>query len=211
MIRILIADDHSIIRDGIIALLKSEKSIQITGEAANGFEVIELLKKNNTDIVIMDINMPGCSGLEATHIITKDFPAIKVIALTMYDQSDSIKSMVDAGVWGYLFKDSNKDELIQAIESVSGGKKYFNNKIFDLLMMNSENSKQESASEKSVLTIREKEVLKLIAEGHTSQEIADKLFLSILTVNAHRRNLLQKLDIKNTAGLVRYAIKSNLS
>ncbi len=210
MIKIIIADDHSIIRDGLKALLKEEKNIEIIGEAANGLEVIEILKKDKTDIVIMDINMPKCNGLEATKLITTNFPEVKVIALTMNDQSDSVKSMVEAGVWGYLFKDSSKHEFIQAIETVAEGRKYFNNKVFDMLLMNSENSKQEENSETNILTIREKEVLKLIAEEYSSQEIADKLFLSIKTVNAHRRNLIQKLDAKNTAALVRYALKHGL-
>ena len=210
MIKIIIADDHSIIRDGLKALLKEEKNIEIIGEAANGLEVIEILNKNKTDLVIMDINMPKCNGLEATKLITANFPEVKVIALTMNDQSDSVKSMVEAGVWGYLFKDSSKHEFIQAIETVAEGRKYFNNKVFDMLLMNSENSKQEENSETSILTIREKEVLKLIAEEYSSQEIADKLFLSIKTVNAHRRNLIQKLDAKNTAALVRYALKHGL-
>jgi DNA-binding NarL/FixJ family response regulator len=210
MIRILIADDHSIIRDGLKALLKEEKNIEIIGEAANGFEVIDILKQSKADIVVMDINMPKCDGLEATKLVLADFPEVKVIALTMNDQSDSVKSMVEAGVWGYLFKDSSKAEFIKAIETVAEGRKYFNNKVFDMLMMNSENNKQEANSETSILTIREKEVLKLVAEEYSSQEIADKLFLSVKTVNAHRRNLVQKLDAKNTAALVRYAIKHGL-
>jgi len=210
MIRLIIADDHSIIRDGLKALLQNEENIEMAGEAANGFEVIELLKKTKADLVIMDINMPQCNGFEATKLISASFPEVKVIALTMNDQSDSVKSMVEAGAWGYLFKDSNKQEFIAAIETVAGGRKYFNNKVFDMLLMNSENNKQEENPETGILTIREKEVLKLIAEEYSSQEIADKLFLSIKTVNAHRRNLIQKLDAKNTAALVRYALKLGL-
>lgn len=210
VIQIIIADDHSIIRDGISALLKGEKQIEVAGTAANGREVIELLRTISADIVIMDINMPHCNGLEATKIITKEFPDVKVIALTMYDQSDSVKTMVEAGAWGYLFKDSTREELIDAIETVFKGRKYFNNKIFELLLMNSENATEENETEKSILTIREKEVLKLIAAEMTSQQIADKLFLSIKTVNAHRRNLIQKAGVKNTAGLVKYALEQGL-
>lgn len=210
IIQIIIADDHSIIRDGISALLKGGKQIEVAGTAANGREVIELLRTISADIVIMDINMPHCNGLEATKIITKEFPDVKVIALTMYDQSDSVKTMVEAGAWGYLFKDSTREELIDAIETVFKGRKYFNNKIFELLLMNSENATEENETEKSILTIREKEVLKLIAAEMTSQQIADKLFLSIKTVNAHRRNLIQKAGVKNTAGLVKYALEQGL-
>lgn len=210
IIQIIIADDHSIIRDGISALLKGGKQIEVAGTAANGREVIELLRTISADIVIMDINMPHCNGLEATKIITKEFPEVKVIALTMYDQSDSVKTMVEAGAWGYLFKDSTREELIDAIETVFKGRKYFNNKIFELLLMNSENATEENETEKSILTIREKEVLKLIAAEMTSQQIADKLFLSIKTVNAHRRNLIQKAGVKNTAGLVKYALEQGL-
>ncbi|MFL5752278.1 MAG: response regulator [Bacteroidia bacterium] len=210
MVKIIIADDHSIIRDGITALLNGEKNLQVIGHATNGIEVVELLKKNKAEVVIMDINMPLCNGLEATKKISAEFPGVRVIALTMYDQSDSIKSMVDAGAWGYLLKDSTKEELIMAIESVAQGRKYFNNAIFDMLLMNSENTREEQQPGNSILTTREKEVLKMIAEEYTSQEIADKLFLSIKTVNAHRRNLIQKLGTKNTAGLVKYALIQGL-
>jgi DNA-binding NarL/FixJ family response regulator len=210
MIKVIIADDHSIIRDGLKALLKDEKNIEVIGEASDGLEVIDLLKKKNADIIVMDINMPRCNGIEATKKILQNYRDVRIIALTMHDQSDSVKTMVEAGAWGYLFKDSNKVEFIQAIATVAEGRKYFNNKVFDMLMMNSENNKQEENSETSLLTIREKEVLKLIAEEYSSQEIADKLFLSVKTVNAHRRNLIQKLDAKNTAALVRYALKFGL-
>lgn len=209
MIRLIIADDHSIIRDGLKALLNESGRMEIVGEAADGLEVMEILKEKEANLVIMDVSMPRCNGLEATRMIAATYPDVKVIVLTMHDQSDSVKAMVEAGAWGYLLKDSNKAEFIQAIETVSGGRKYFNNKVLDMLLMNSENNKQES-QETSILTIREKEVLKLIAEGLSSQEIAEKLFLSIKTVNAHRRNLIQKLDAKNAAALVRYAVKHGI-
>ena len=210
MIKVIIADDQSIIRDGLKALLKEETNIEVVGEAADGLEVIELLKKKMADIVVMDINMPRCNGIESTKLILQQFRDVKIIALTMHDQSDSVKTMVEAGAWGYLFKDSNKVEFIQAIESVAQGRKYFNNKVFDMLLMNSENNRQSDTDENNLLTIREREVLKLIAEEYSSQEIADKLFLSIATVNAHRRNLVQKLEAKNTAALVRYALKKGI-
>jgi DNA-binding NarL/FixJ family response regulator len=209
MTRIIIADDHSIIRDGLKSLLGDVKDVMVTGEAANGMEVLALLQSSLADIVIMDINMPVMNGIETTKRIKKEFPEVKIITLSMYNQSDTIKTMVEEGVWGYLLKDSGKAELLEAINSVMQGRKYFNNEIFELLLMNPENSKP-SASDENILTTREKEILKLIAEEYASKEIADKLFLSINTVNAHRRNLIQKLGTKNTAALVRYAVKNGI-
>lgn len=209
-INVLLADDHSIIRDGLKSLLANVPGIFICGEAADGLEVMNLLKTTPTDVVVMDVNMPRLNGIETTRRIKGEYPHIRIIALTMYNQSDTIKTMVEEGVWGYLLKDSSSTELIGAIENVSQGRKYFNNDIFDLLLMNPENNKEDGAGDKSMLTTREKEILKLIAEEYASKEIADKLFLSINTVNAHRRNLVQKLGTKNTAALVRYAIKNGI-
>ncbi|MGZ3903621.1 MAG: response regulator [Bacteroidia bacterium] len=205
MIKIIIADDHSIIRDGLRAMLEKNNFCKIVGEAANGEELLELLKSTPCDIVCTDISMPKMDGVEATRLIVKNFPKVKVMCLSMHEEAAFIKQMMEAGAVGYVFKDSPSEELQTAIEAVNAGKKYFNQKLFDILL-----NMESSGKTVSVLSSREKEILKLIAEEYTNPEIAEKLFLSVRTVDTHRQNLIQKLDVKNTAGLVKYAIKSGL-
>jgi two-component system nitrate/nitrite response regulator NarL len=206
MINIIIADDHSVIRNGLKSMLAENSAITIIGEAANGKELIELLEKRSCDVVCTDISMPLMDGVEVTKYITKNFPKIKVICLSMHEEIEFIKKIMDAGAAGYVFKDLSKEEFQIAIETVYNGKKYFNPKLFDILLKSESNS----AKDEIVLSEREKEILKLIAEEYTNAEIAKKLFVSIRTVDTHRQNLLQKLNVKNTAGLVKYAIKSSL-
>jgi len=206
VIKIIIADDHSIIRDGLKAMLEKNDFCRIVGEAANGEELLELLKTTTCDVVCTDISMPVMDGVEATKQIVKNFPKVKVMCLSMHEEAGFIKKMMEAGAVGYVFKDSSKDELKEAIQAVESGKKYFNQKLFDILL-----NMESGGKEISVLSSREKEILKLIAEEYTNPEIAEKLFLSVRTVDTHRQNLIQKLDVKNTAGLVKYAIKSGLA
>lgn len=205
MIKIIIADDHSLIRDGLKAMLQKDNFCSIMGEAANGIELLELLKKVECDVVCTDISMPEMDGVEATTFITKNFPKVKVVCLSMHEEVSFIKQMMEAGAAGYVFKDAPREELQLAIETVNKGKKYFNQKLFDILLNVESNGKEEN-----VLSSREKEILKLIAEEYTNPEIAGKLFLSVRTIDTHRQNLIQKLNVKNTAGLVKYAIKSGL-
>ena len=205
MIKIIIADDHSLIRDGLKAMLEKDNFCEIVGEAANGNELLDLLKSVNCDVVCTDISMPEMDGIEATAFITKNFPKIKVVCLSMHEEVAFIKQMMEVGAAGYVFKDAPKEELQLAIETVYKGKKYFNQKLFDILLNVESNGK-----DINVLSSREKEILKLIAEEYTNPEIAEKLFLSVRTVDTHRQNLIQKLNVKNTAGLVKYAIKSGL-
>jgi two-component system response regulator NreC len=205
MIKIIIADDHSIIRDGLKSMLEKNNFCKIVGEASNGEELLSLLKTTPCDVVCTDISMPVMDGVEATIQITKNFPKIKVMCLSMHEEAVFIKKMMDAGAVGYVFKDSSKEELQSAIESIHSGKKYFNQKLFDILL-----NMESTGKEVGVLSSREKEILKHIAEEYTNTEIAEKLFLSVRTVDTHRQNLIQKLNVKNTAGLVKYAIKSGL-
>lgn len=206
MIKIIIADDHSIIRDGLRSMLEKNDFCKIVGEAANGAELLNLLNETSCDIVCTDISMPVMDGVEATKQIVEKFPNTKVMCLSMHEEAGFIKQMMEAGAVGYVFKDSSKDELKTAIEAVYSGKKYFNQKLFDILLNIESNGK-----EVSILSSREKEILKLIAEEYTNPEIAEKLFLSVRTIDTHRQNLIQKLDVKNTAGLVKYAIKTGLA
>ena len=215
-IKVLLVDDHKIIRDGIRALLKGVDHVKIVAEANDGQEAIDTLNKSNhIDIVLMDITMPNLDGIEATKILVKKFPQIKVMALTMHDDDAHIINMLKAGAVGYIFKTIGKSELTQAIKTISEGESYFakeaSKKIMEHFMQKKQGARIENPSNLlEHLTNREKEVLKLIAEEYTNPEIADKLFLSARTVDTHRRNLLQKLQVKNTAGLVKIALKSGL-
>ena len=214
-IKVILVDDHEIIRDGIKALLKGADGIDIVGEAENGQEAIELLDKNNIDLVLMDISMPIMDGIDATKYISKNFSWVKVIVLSMHDDESHIINMLKAGAVGYVFKNTGKIKLIEAIKTVSSGESFFakeaSQKIMEHFMQNKGTEKRNGSLEDiHRLTEREKEVLRLIAEEYTNQEIADKLFLSPRTIDTHRRNLLQKLNVKNTAGLVKFAIKCGL-
>lgn len=213
-IHILIVDDHKIVRDGIKSLLDSETGIVIAGEASNGNEAIEQIhaSSNTPDLVVMDINMPGLDGIEATRLIKKKHPSIRVLALTMINEQHHIRKMIEVGASGYILKSASKEELISAIQKIHSGNHYFSPEAAQSILqelVSPELSKK--ASDVNVqITDREKDVLRLIVDEYTNQEIAHELFISVRTVDAHRRNLLQKIGAKNTAGLVKFAIESGL-
>lgn len=214
-IKVILVDDHEIIRDGIKALLKGAIGIEIVGEAENGREAIELLENKEIDLVLMDISMPVMDGIDATKHISQNFSRVKVIVLSMHDDESHIINMLKAGAVGYVFKNTGKIKLIEAIKTVSSGDSFFAKEASQKIMehfMQSKGPEKRNGSVADIhrLTEREKEVLRLIAEEYTNQEIADKLFLSPRTIDTHRRNLLQKLNVKNTAGLVKFAIKCGL-
>lgn len=216
LITVLIVDDHKIIRDGIKSLLEDTPNIKIVGEASNGLEAIEFFKKQPADVVIMDIRMPEMGGIETTKFLTENYPNVKILALTMHDEEAFISKMLNAGASGYLLKNVGKEEFITAINKIYKGENYFSlevaTKMMTKFMSSKFNDEQENDAEDNdlQLTKREIEVIKLIAEGLTSQDIADKLFISPRTVDTHRRNLLQKLNVKNTAELIKFAIKHNI-
>lgn len=210
-IRILVVDDHKIIRDGIKSMLQNQKNFIIVGEATNGKEALESLKKLEVDLVIMDINMPQMTGVECTAKITELYKSVKVLALTMHDEELYLAKMIEAGAYGYILKDLGKDELLKAVESIASGKHYYSQEItISVIKELTSPSKKQSPLFKNPLTERELEVLELIVKEFSNQEIADKLSISIRTVDAHRRNLLEKTDSKNTAGLVKYALTNDL-
>lgn len=207
-INVLIVDDHQIIRDGVKALLKNAEEINIVNEASNGKEAIKLIRQNpnEIDVIILDITMPVMDGLQTTKCLVKEFPKIKILALSMHDDEWHLISMLKEGVLGYVLKTTGSSELIQAINRVANGQSYFDKQASGKLLnylSNKEKGKKMAVGE---LTAREKEILLLIVEEFTNTEIAEKLFLSPRTVDTHRRNLLQKLNAKNTAGLVKYAM-----
>jgi len=211
MIRILLADDHQMIREGIKALLRKNCDILVCGEAENGQEALDLLAEQPADLVLMDINMPEMNGIETTKAIQKAHPKTKVLALTMHEDDNHIISMLEAGASGYLLKTSDLKTLENAIEQVHAGRTYFPPEVAQAVLQRHVKQKPTHGNSKNVrLTKREKEILRLITEGLTNPEIGEKLFISKRTVDAHRRNLLDKLQAKNTAGLIMYAVKQGL-
>jgi DNA-binding NarL/FixJ family response regulator len=214
MIKILLVDDHQIIREGIKALLHNHKDFLIIGECDDGNEVDEFLKNTLADVVLMDINMPQMDGIQCTELITKKYQDIKVLALSMHNEERFISRIIEAGAYGYVLKDSGKKQLVEAIMAVSQGENYYDKEVTSILMSRYMKNTPDKQKTKKVilpeLTPREIEILKLIAEELTNVEISEKLFISQRTVDTHRRNLLQKLGVKNTVGLIRYAFQSGL-
>jgi DNA-binding NarL/FixJ family response regulator len=212
MIRILIADDHKIIRDGIKALLRDIKEFHIAGEAENGLKTIDQIDLLKPDVILMDISMPGMSGIECTLKIKSTHPEIKILVLSMSKEEEHIRKMLEAGASGYILKNTGKEELIKAIKAVSEGNYYFSNDVTESLMKEIlfPSHSDINKTTKVELTERETEILSLISMEYTNSEIAEKLFLSVRTIDAHRRNILGKTGCRNTAGLVRFGIENGL-
>ncbi|MGQ0827128.1 MAG: response regulator [Bacteroidota bacterium] len=206
-IKLFIADDHQMFIDGIKALLQKIDHIQIVGEANTGGQVLEKLKNVDADMILLDIRMPELSGIEAANTISENYPKIKMIAVTMFDDNNNIAKMLKAGVKGYILKNTSKDELLKAIETVAAGNTFYSEQITANAMRKASDKNAEPILR---LTKREIEVIKLIARSLTNKEIAKQLFLSELTIKTHRQNAMQKLGLKNTAGLVKFAMDNNL-
>jgi DNA-binding NarL/FixJ family response regulator len=211
MIRILIADDHQMFIDGIKSLLALQQDIAILGEANNGNELLHLMENESPDLVLMDVNMPQLNGEETTRILRKQFPHVRVIMLTMHNSKEHIARMISAGAAGYILKNTGKDELLEAIYAVYRGETFYSKEVTGVIMESFKPKRERTLFTEAELTPREKEVLKLIAEELTSSEIAGKLFISLNTVETHRKNLMSKLNVKNTAGLVKYALQNGLA
>ncbi len=204
-IRILIADDHRVFIDGMRAMLKEINGLEVIADAENGNQLIEQAALHKPDIILTDIQMPHKDGIEATKEIHKLYPEIKIIALTMLNESMFIKKMLEAGASGYVLKTIDKEELINVVRKVAGGEKHFSAEVTAQLM---NNFSQKGPLD--VLTKREKEILSLIAQGLTDKEIAEKVFLSPLTATTHRKNILSKLGLKNKVELTRFALENKL-
>ena len=206
-VNIIIADDHQMFLDGLCSLLERNHKINIIDIAHNGNEVLRLLKHNKmVDLVISDISMPNMDGIELTKIIKKRFPKIFVIALSMYKQSQYINKLIKSGVDGYLLKNADIEELEVAILKVAKGEKYFSKEVMEEYM-NSIFSPLSIKKSQAKLSKRELQVIELIAKEFTNSQIADKLCISTYTVDTHRKNIMQKIQAKNTAGIVKYAIQ----
>lgn len=207
--KIILVDDHTLFRNGLRILLNNLKNYQVIGEAENGKAFIELIENTKADIVLLDIDMPVMDGIEATKLALQKYPDLKIITLSMYGEEDYYYKMVDAGVKGFLLKNSDMNEMKEALETVYNGGNYFSSELLKTLV-NSLRSSSKTKESQSLLSERETEILILICQGLSNQEIADQLFISKRTVDKHRANILEKSECKNTAQLVMYAIKNKL-
>lgn len=210
-IKVLLVDDHQIVRDGIKLMLEPQAGIDVVAEANNGSEVFDILNDNHVDVIVMDINMPDMDGITATRKVKDEYPDVKILALTMSNDDSHIRQMVQAGASGYIMKSAGRNELTKAIHEIMNGKHYFSDQATQSIMMDLVKNKGKSSQPEPInITERETEILGLIVKEYTNQEIAEKLFISPRTVDAHRRNLLQKTGARNTAGLVKYAFQHGL-
>lgn len=206
MIRVFIVDDHPVVIEGIHSLLQNEKGIEWAGQAMNGQSCLGFFVNNTADVVLMDISMPGMDGVDLCAVMKEKYPGIMVLGLSTFNQGLYIKKMMENGASGYILKNSSKEDLIKAIHTVNEGGIFFSGEAGQALT----EYKKSSKTELPVLTPREKEILELIAEGYTNPQIAEKIFLSQFTVDSHRKNLLAKLNVKNTASLIRLAVERKL-
>jgi len=212
MIQVFIVDDHQMVIEGLELMLAPLKNIQLVGTANSGENAIKLVPESSADIVLLDINMQGINGVETCKELLKLRPDLKIVALSMHKESSLIKLMLSNGAKGYVLKNAGQDEVVKAIEAVYNGKMYLDETVNDIVLNSVANrGEKKKQSPFPSISRREKEVLKLILAEHTTQEIADKLFISFGTVETHRRNMLIKLGAKNTAGLVRIAIEYDLT
>ena len=213
MIRILIADDHAIVREGLRLILETHGEMKVVAETADGLEAIKQAKTLNPDVILMDISMPGLNGIEATRRIRKDCPRIRVVILSMLSSPEDIFRALQAGATGYLLKESAGTEVIQAVLSASSDRRYLSRKVDDIVIDSyiQERTQVQAKSPLEQLSDREKEVLQMVAEGKTSSEIAGILFLSVKTIETYRSRIMQKLGLKDVPSLVRFAIEKGLA
>jgi DNA-binding NarL/FixJ family response regulator len=208
-IRIIIADDHEIFRKGLKLILTRLKYVDLAGEAQNGKEVVDIIKKKNVDIILMDIEMPEMNGIEATRKILEIRPQVKIVALTMFNDEKYIEDMLDAGAKGFLLKNTTKQVLDRALRTIAEGNNYYSDELFSFFTRKVAGDKSTPDIELN-LTKREKEILQLICEGMNNEEIASKLSISERTVIGHKSNLLAKTNCKSTPSLISYSIKNKI-
>jgi len=213
-IKVILIDDHQIVRDGIKALLSGNDNIDIIGEAKDAYVLFEILKIQIPDVVLLDISLPSMSGIEVSKILSVDFPQIKILMLSMYTSEDFIFNALKSGIHGYLPKNTTQKELLEAIDSVNNGKEYFSKCISDTILRSYVNSAKHgnsnSSDKLSGLTSREREILQQVVEGNNNSSISEQLNISIRTVETHKTNIMRKLDLNSTVDLVKFALKNNL-
>lgn len=213
-IRLIVVDDHPIFIEGIFALLRNDERFDIVGFAHNGKDALDLVKKTNPDIAMLDINMPGMDGIEVCKALKERFPSVKAIMLTMHDDYGYIKKLLEAGARGYVLKNTTREALGTAITTVFDGQPYLDPAVQEAMIKSvsggNDNNNGPAFSNIEALTKRELEILQQIAYGHTSADISKKLFISKNTVETHRKNLLTKLNVKNTAEMIKIALQNGL-
>lgn len=211
-IRILLADDHRIIREGLASLLERQQNMEVIRQASDGLQAVELSRDLDPDVVVMDLTMPGMNGIEATRLITNEVPGVKVLCLSVHSDTQFISAVLDAGASGYLLKECAFEELVTAIHTVIGNQMYLSPGIAGTVVDDYKARRPElGASAFSKLTEREREIVQLLAEGQSTKEIADRLCLSVKTVGTHREHLMTKLQIHSLAQLTKYAIREGLT
>ncbi len=214
-INIVLADDHVLVRNGIKAMLESDPDIRVVGEAGSGAEALEVARQLHPDILVLDIRMPGMTGLEAAARLPEVAPGTKAVILSMHDSEDYVLQALDAGAYGYLLKDTDKNELIRALKQISTGNKYFSGSVSNVLanrLLNAKPSKSASELPRDPyhLTRREKEILRLVIDGKQNKQIADVLGKSVRTIETHRFNIMKKLGVNNAIDMVNKVVKENL-
>jgi DNA-binding NarL/FixJ family response regulator len=214
MIRVLLVDDHTIFLEGLHALLSSQDDIEVVATAQSGLEVLDVLKVHAVDVILTDINMPGMDGLELTKRVKKTYPHIQIMGLSMHKEEKVIRKMLKNGALGYILKNAEKDEMLEGIRSIYANEVYLDKKTYQVIIKGATGQVQRThqTGSRSIpsLSKREQEVLSLIAEGLTTQQIADTIFVSANTVMTYRKNLFSKLDVPNMAALIKKAVEKGL-
>jgi len=210
-IKVLIVDDHRITREGIRSMLEREPDMKVLGEAEDGRSATRMARELGPDLIVMDVCMPDMNGILATSVILAEFPKIKVLALSMLADTRVVHNMLRAGASGYLIKDCSFTELVRAIRMVIANKTYLSPGIMDVVVKDYVRPPASDSPSSSNLTIRESEVLQLVAEGHSTSQIAKSLYLSVKTIETHRQKILAKINTKGIAGLTKYAIREGLT
>lgn len=215
MIRILIADDHKMFVDGIDSILKNEEDFEVVDRCYDGPAIFKSLGRHEVDVILLDVNLPGMNGIEVTERMVKEKPEVKILALSMYNEESFVSEILKKGALGYILKNTGRTELVTGIRTVFSGESYFSKDVTETIMSGLMKKQKMTTSLKKNLHLpkisrREKEVLALIVKEFTTQEIAEKLYISLKTVESHRSSLLSKLNARNSAGLVRIALENNL-
>lgn len=212
MLHVAIADDHAMFVDGIESILRNEESIKLVDRCFDGQSVFVMLKKRKIDVLLLDINLPDISGIEVAKRLHTEHPQVKIIALSMHNEESIVSEMLKNGARGYILKNTGREELILAINTVAEGTTYFSKDVTETIMgsLTKKRNTKKSYVLQPKLSIREKQILALIVKEYTNPEIAERLFISLKTVETHRSNLISKLNVRNTAGLVRATMEYNL-
>jgi len=208
MMRVLVTDDHNIVSDGLRVLIEDTDGMECVGTAPNGKQALEIVRSIPVDVVLMDIDMPIMNGIEATRAIKRDFPQVKVLNLTMHKERGMVQRMMECGADGYMLKNADRSELVQAIQAVAAGHRFFSDDVDPTNVGRVEQNVMPGEATISDITEREAEIIRLLAQGLSSKDIGDKLFISNRTVDTHRTNIMTKLGLNNVAGLIRWAFNN---